>query len=58
MKAMTIEFVPAPATTIRSPAARIGRDGKPLPPKTTGVSDAKIALLLGRFGRSWNPKVK
>lgn len=58
MKTMTIEFAPTPATTIRPPAARIRRDGKPLPPKRTGISDAKIALLLSRFGRSWNPKAK
>jgi hypothetical protein len=52
MKAMTIEFATAPATTIRPPTARIGRDGKPLPPKRTGVSDIKIAALLEKFGKS------
>lgn len=56
MKAMAIEFAPTPATTIRPPTARVGRDGKPLPPKRTGISDAKIAALLAKFGKPWPVK--
>jgi len=54
----TVTFAPAPATTSQPPTARVGRDGKPLPPKTTGISDAKIALILAKFGKAWPVKAK
>jgi len=53
MTASIVTFALAPATTSQLPTARVGRDGKPMPPKTTGIGDAKIAALLAKFGKSW-----
>lgn len=49
-------FAPAPATTAKKPAAKVGPDGKQAAPARTAISDDKIAALLAKFGKQWNPK--
>lgn len=49
MKAMSVTYAPAPVTS-RPPTAALGPDGKPK------VSDAKIALILAKYGKVWPVK--